>query len=135
MRRSPGELLIQPPNNATEKETISRSRMVMLTDMRDKSLKNRWRYHPCLAIRKERRSSLCSILIELIVSEWLRHKAPAKRLSNRVLKTQRLNSEPPGHQRFPAIAQNDAPTPVILSPAIKPAAAVIANRSVTLGQR
>jgi len=59
------------PNNATVKETISKNRMVMLTDMGAKSLKNRWRYHPCLAIRKERRSSLCSILIELIVGKRL----------------------------------------------------------------
>lgn len=33
------------------------------------------------------------------------------------------------------ISQNDAATPVMLSPAISPAAAVIANRSVMLGQR
>lgn len=34
-----------------------------------------------------------------------------------------------------AMAQNEAPTPVILSPAIKPAAKVIANWRVRSGQR
>ena len=34
-----------------------------------------------------------------------------------------------------SMAQNDAPTPVMLSPAISPAATVMANRSVTFGQR
>ena len=36
---------------------------------------------------------------------------------------------------LPSICHNDAPTPVMLSPAISPAAAVIAKRCVTLGQR
>ena len=36
---------------------------------------------------------------------------------------------------MPTIDHSDAPTPVMLSPAINPAAAVIANRSVILGQR